>query len=132
MDVLDIFWILYCTLHKCSEQPSQLLPFGAHPTQDDDQMTLPMNLIDYLTLVEWTGQAIRDDKKGAIPAHITPILQRLSIDESQWLNSVKHFHSRFYRMIGQLHTLQQAYRTMGQSWVKGFSAAKALYLNQTS
>jgi len=117
---------------KYSEQPSQLLPFGAHPTQDDDQMTLPMNLIDYLTLVEWTGQAIRDDKKGAIPAHITPILRRLSIDESQWLNSVKHFHSRFYRMIGQLHTLQQACRTMGQSWVKGFSAAKALYLNQTN
>jgi len=37
---------------KCSEQPSQLLPFDAHPMQDDDEITLPMNLIDYLTLVE--------------------------------------------------------------------------------
>ena len=91
-----------------------------------------MNFTDYLALVEWTGQAIRDDKKGAIPAHITPILERLAIDEKEWLMSVKHFDSRFYRMIGKLTCLQQACRHMGQSWLKGFRAVKALYINPTN
>jgi len=116
-------------LDKYANQPSQLLPFDGHPDEDDTQITLPMNFTDYLTLVEWTGQAIRDDKKGAIPAHITPILQRLAIDEKEWLMSVKHFHSRFYRMIGKLSCLQQACRQMGQSWLKGLGAVKALYIN---
>jgi len=49
---------------KYSEQPSQLLPFDTHPDNDDTTVTLPMNLIDYLTL----GQAILDDKKEAIPS----------------------------------------------------------------
>jgi len=88
-----------------------------------------MNFTDYLTLVEWTGQAIRDDKKGAILAHITRILQRLAIDEKEWLMSVKHFHSHFYRMIGKLSCLRQACRHMGQSWLKGLGAVKALYIN---
>jgi len=82
--------------------------------------------------MEWTGRAIRDDKKDAIPAHITSILQRLAIDEKEWLMSVKHFHSRFYRMIGKLRCLQQACRHMGQSWLKGWGAVKALYINPTN
>jgi len=119
-------------IDKYANQPSQLLPFDTHPQAEQSQMTLPMNFTDYLTLVEWTGQAIRDDKKGAIPAHITPILQRLAIDEKEWLMSVKHFHSRFYRMIGKLTCLQQACRHMGQSWLKGLGAVKALYINPTN
>jgi len=117
---------------KYANQPRQLLPFDTPPDEEETQVILPMNFTDYLTLVEWTGQAIRDDKKGAIPAPITPILQRLAIDESQWLNSVKHFHSRFYRMIGQLPRLQQACRAMGQCWLKGLGVVKALYVNPTT
>jgi len=59
-------------------------------------MILPMNFTDYLTLVEWTGQAIWDNKKGAIPLHLSPILQRLAIDQEEWLVSVKYFHSRVF------------------------------------
>ncbi len=117
------------TTDQYPNQPSQLLPFDAYLRQEPSQTTLPMNFTDYLTLVEWTGQAIRDDKKGAIPAHITPILQRLDIDQAQWLVSVKYFHSRFYRMIGKLSCLQQACRHMGQSWLKGLGAVKALYVD---
>jgi len=56
----------------------------------------------------------------------------LAIDEKEWLVSVKHFHSRFYRMIGKLTCLQQACCHMGQSWLKGLGAVKALYVNPTA
>jgi hypothetical protein len=36
------------------------------------------------------GRAIRDDKKGAIPAYLLPILQRLGLDEDAWADNVQH------------------------------------------
>ena len=41
---------------------------------------LPIRLTDYFALVDWTGRAIRADKRGAIPATIEPILQRLGVE----------------------------------------------------
>jgi len=63
---------------------------------------------------------------------IASILQRLDIDESEWLMTVKHFHHRFYRMIGKLQRLEQVCHDMGQYWLKGLASAKALYLNQAT
>lgn len=43
---------------------------------------------DYLELVDWTGRAIREDKRGAIPESIPPILDRLRIDPVHFLRHV--------------------------------------------
>ena len=58
-----------------TEQPFDLLPFigGEHT---DAPKGIAFTLPDYLQLVDWTGRAVRDDKRGAIPAHIQPIFQR--------------------------------------------------------
>ncbi|VAX09555.1 hypothetical protein MNBD_GAMMA26-343 [hydrothermal vent metagenome] len=36
-----------------------------------------------MALMDWTGRAIRDGKRGAIPAHLASILVRLGIEEKQ-------------------------------------------------
>jgi len=33
---------------------------------------LPLHLADYLELVNWTGRAVRDDKRGAIAEDLPP------------------------------------------------------------
>ena len=38
-----------------------------------------------MTLVDETGRLVRGDKRGAIPAHLAPILDRLRIDLDAWL-----------------------------------------------
>ncbi|MFW5882647.1 MAG: hypothetical protein ACOCVS_03340, partial [Planctomycetota bacterium] len=43
---------------------------------DDNQLRLD----DYLELVDQTGRIIASGKRGAIPPHLAPILQRLQID----------------------------------------------------
>jgi len=45
---------------------------------------LPFRLTDYLELVDWSGRILREDKKGAIPAQVPAILQRLQIDARHW------------------------------------------------
>jgi len=41
---------------------------------------------DYLTLVDQTGRVVRGDKRGAIPAHLPPILERLELNLSAWMD----------------------------------------------
>jgi hypothetical protein len=50
----------------CTEQsntPCGLLPFAGYPRQDMPK-ELPFRLKDYLELVDWTGRAILENKRG--------------------------------------------------------------------
>lgn len=44
-----------------------------------------MDLERYLSLVEWTGRTIRDDKPGYIPADLKPVLERFALDTENWV-----------------------------------------------
>ncbi len=48
----------------------------------------PLSLDDYLTLVDETGRLIHSGKRGAIPAHLAPILARLDLDFDTWLTTM--------------------------------------------
>jgi hypothetical protein len=37
---------------------------------------IPLNLQDYIELVDWTGRAIWEDKQGYIDNNLPPILER--------------------------------------------------------
>jgi len=65
-------------------QPPELFPFVGGERQDGPN-GLPFHLPDYLELVNWTGQAVRDDKRGAIREDLPPILERLGLDRKAWL-----------------------------------------------
>ena len=47
-------------------------------------LTLPHTLQDYLELVDWTGRAIRDDKKGFIKLSQPKLLSILKLSGQQW------------------------------------------------
>ena len=57
---------------------------------------LPLSLDDYLALLDWTGRQIRWDKRGAIPADLRPILQRLAIKAENWLDTLTCFGRWFH------------------------------------
>jgi len=47
------------------EARCDLLSFkGGESLANDAQKGLPFSLVDYFQLIDWTGRAIRDDKKG--------------------------------------------------------------------
>ncbi|MFM4702858.1 transposase [Aeromonas bivalvium] len=88
-----------------------LLPFS---TKHEPE-ALPYGLADYLTLVDWTGRAIRADKRGHIPADLAPIMGRLGLDESQWLRQVALFRHRGIRVVGDKVGCQRYAEHCGQT-----------------
>ncbi len=68
-------------------------------TINDTSTGIPLNFTDYLTLVDWTGRAIWQDKRGYIAQDLPPILQRLNIDKENWLNNTQHFESRYWKAL---------------------------------
>ncbi|PVV26877.1 MAG: hypothetical protein B6D79_04910 [gamma proteobacterium symbiont of Ctena orbiculata] len=73
---------------------------------------LPFRLTDYLELIDWTGRAILDNKRGYIPDNQPPILERLQIDTNHWLYMTQHFESRFKGFVGMSHRLTAACRRL--------------------
>jgi hypothetical protein len=86
-----------------------------------------MYLNGYMELLDWTGRAIRDDKRGHIPEDIPPILARLGIDPQQWLTQMQPRGNRFGRAIGRLDNLKAHASALGQRWIKGQLLSSRLY-----
>ena len=88
-----------------AKQPKQLQRFAGNPRADMPE-GLSFRLIDYLDLVDWTGRQIRDDKLGAIDDELPNILQRLEIDEDDWLYMTQNFERRFKSLVGAMNSLR--------------------------
>ena len=88
---------------------------------------LPIEDTCYFDLVDWTGRAIREDKRGAIPAHIQPMLQKLAVNEDNWVNNTQHFGSRFRRALGRISQFKKLASRTNSKWINGLSPAEQFY-----
>jgi len=98
------------------------------PKQSDSEQAIPFDLADYFELVDWTGRCCRDDKRGHISNKLPPILQRLGIDADQWLRAMQPKGLQPCRALGRFDKLKQYAGQMGNSWVKGLTQSKRLYV----
>jgi len=106
---------------------AKLLPFIAANNAQTPERAIPVLRKDYLELVDWTGRAIRADKKSAIPENAPPILQRLGLNEKNWVKNVKHFESRFKSLVGGVEKLNDLADKLGVQWIRGKRACEGLY-----
>ncbi len=79
---------------------------------------LPVSLLRYLELLDWTGRQLRSDKPGAIPDKIAPILKRLGIQSNRWLDLAKQFGQLFKRAAGTSVSLSNEADRRGQNWLQ--------------
>ena len=84
---------------------------------------------EYLELVDWAGRAVRDDKRGAIPQSLAPILTRLGLEPTRFLEHLKgQAHTETPVMLGQIDRMKVAAKQLHRKFIRGFSEAKRLYL----
>ncbi len=88
--------------------------------------TLPLNLRQYLDLLDWTGRQLHSGKRGAIAADAPPILERISMTPRQWLLQVPGTESGFARAIGSLEALVDHARATGKRWLRGMGLAQEI------
>jgi len=107
-------------------QPPELYPFvgGLREAMPEG---IPFHLADYLELVNWTGRAVREDKRGAIADDLPPILDRLGISLPAWLQLASEFETHFCSWIGQAEHVEEACRLGGHHWARGIGACRRLF-----
>jgi REP element-mobilizing transposase RayT len=76
--------------------------------RNEEQQGILFSLEDYLTLVDMTGRILRDDKRGAISAHLPPILERLEINQEEWLNNATQFERLYHKKFARKRRHNQA------------------------
>jgi hypothetical protein len=95
-------------------------------TSEESTSGLPFHFADYLELVDWTGRAVRADKRGFIPDQVPPILTRLGMEPGSWIETVRHFRRHFFDFVGPAEVLARYGNSMGRSWLRGIRACRAL------
>jgi len=104
--------------------PVNLRRFRSH-RQDDT--AIPFYLTDYLELVDWTGRAVRPDKRGSIADACPRILERLNIDPDHWLSYMQPQGNVFHHAIGRARQLQNYALSLGQLWLQGLGPSQRLF-----
>ena len=84
-------------------------------------------LAHYLELVDWTGRAVRDDKRSSIPKDLEPILDRLGFDEASWLAGIKLYGGPMFQAIGPADQLRSAAQANQRSWYRGTKACQVVF-----
>lgn len=86
-------------------QPASLLPFVGNHRQPMPK-GIAFSLTDYIELIDWTGRAVLDNKRGAISTDAPPIINRLNISPEHWLEISQNFESRFKGLVGSAHSIR--------------------------
>jgi hypothetical protein len=84
--------------------------------------TAAVTLDEYLTLVDETGRIVRGDKRGAIPANLAPILDRLRIDLDAWLSLMRSGGHFGLGSFGALASRAREALRRGAKWIVNTTA----------
>ncbi|MCG7985457.1 MAG: transposase [Candidatus Thiodiazotropha lotti] len=82
---------------------------------------------DYFRLLDWTGRAIRNDKRGSIPEDLAPILERLNLKPDVWLKSINNYNKDYFTAVGSIEHIKSYALALKKHWFQGQNAAKNNY-----
>jgi len=105
--------------------PVQLMPFQANEATEPG--CLPFAFTDYLELIDWTGRAVLENKRGAIAETAPPILQRLGISPDRYLARMHRCGNGFGKAMGRVEALRAAAKRLQQQFLCGVSEARLLF-----
>jgi hypothetical protein len=121
------FTSIHDRIQAIKKQPTHQLRLRKFAGQAPKERTLPCSQADYFTLLDWTGRALRVDKRGHIDQGLPPILTRLNIDPTAWEETMQPQGNVFGRAMGQLDHLRVHAKALGQSWIRGLRQAERMY-----
>ena len=93
-----------------------------------DRGFLPLKLEQYLQLLDWSGRQVRTDKRGVIPDQLAPILERLRISTTCWVDMINGFGRWFHRVVGRPPSMVAECERRGGTWMHGISRARQAFV----
>ena len=104
---------VYARIHR---QDHHLFPLNAAA---EPGISIPISRDEYLRLVDWSGRALRDKKRGTTRDALPPLLARLNLEQKHWLADMRHYGRWYYRAVGSVQALECYCEHLGQQWLKG-------------
>jgi len=92
-----------------------------------DKGLLSLTLEEYLQLLDWCGRQLRSDKRGAIPADLAPLVERLGIVAEKLVETIDQFPQRFRRLAGTVEQFTKRAAEAGRHWLQGVGAAACVF-----
>jgi hypothetical protein len=93
-----------------------------------DQGFLPIQVEHYAMLLDWTGRELQADKRGAIPDHLATSMDRLGLNRSNWVETVRGFGRLFKQAAGRPSSLVDAAARRSRHWFQGKAAARIAFV----
>lgn len=105
----------------------KLMPFRDRDPEQAET-SIPYEIQDYLELVDWSGRAIVQGKRGSIPSDLPPILERLNANSEHYLKFMRRDRkSGFANYFGPVEALRSVADRFGKAFLKGQTGAAALF-----
>ena len=113
------------------ELPDSLVPFVDEINQIGTRNTglpsLPYAQLEYFELVDLTGRLVKQGKRGSIPSHLKPILERLSIKTESWSDTITKLGRSFASIIGRPDSIETYMIILDKPRLRGLKQAKAMF-----
>ena len=116
-------WLCELTLASGPDVDVQAGLRSSTPWRASDKGIVSLSLDEYLQLLDWTGRKLAAGKRGSIPAELAPILDRLEIHPSAWLDAIEGFEKKFGRIVASVSGMAKKAAETGRRWFRGISAA---------
>lgn len=124
--ILRDAWLAPLTLNE----RGQLGPMPSKTNvRASDKGFLSMDTRDYITLLDWTGRQDPLGPKAAIPNDLAPILKRIGIDGTMWVDLVWNFKKYFGKGsgIGKPSSLRKHAESHDRKFSRGQRAASGCF-----
>lgn len=107
---------------RLSMKVSGLMPFSSSSPAELslNEITfkeIPIGFKDYLSLLDYTGRELRQDKRGGIESQAPPIVERLGYTPKSWSKAQYPTLGRLQRAIGNVESIKRYCEAMGQRWI---------------
>jgi len=123
----SIFERIHNKSHHTEENKSVHKPLVKFIAANHQLQGIAFNLLDYLTLVDWTGRMICTNKRGAIPAQVPALLSILELDCETWCMLANDFGKTYHGAVGSLEELTLFAQHTGKHWIAGKRKLQKIY-----
>lgn len=98
-------------------------------TIEAEQRGIPFHFADYLELIDWTGRAVRENKRGYIAVTRPKLLAELGISDDVWITSAKEFRRQYSGISGRWDAMCAMKAKCGGKWCRGKRQSASLHPN---
>ena len=87
-----------------------------------------MSLDQYLQLLDWTARQVRSDKRGAMPAELDPLFERLQTSCDLCVECVENFHKWFRSSVGRPKSMTNHADVQGHNRAISITSSRRVFV----